>query len=37
MAAIEELGIVLVKTTIKLRTRLHRRCKTGLRKLRSGG
>jgi hypothetical protein len=30
-------GIVLVKTTIMLRTRLPRRCKIGVRKLRSGG
>jgi hypothetical protein len=29
-------GIVLVKTTIRSRIRLPRRCRTGVRKLRSG-
>jgi hypothetical protein len=37
MAAKEEVGIALVKTAIKLRTRLYRRYRTGLRRSRSGG
>jgi hypothetical protein len=35
IAVKEEVGIVLVKIIIKLRTRLYRRYRTGLRRLRS--
>jgi hypothetical protein len=37
MAAKEEVGIALVKTIMKLRTRLYRRYRIRLRKSRSGG
>lgn len=37
MVAKEEVGTALVKIAMQLRTRLPRKCRTGVRKSRSGG